>query len=337
MNPHEEKDSFLYIIQIILPEISEIPGTVHTCPSTRTLRHELLFRLHRIMVYAYDILLRRTVAEAFGNRYAMRIGRTARHSCRLMTTDHGAYTPWIGYTLDVGVQSVVGKRMTSEPLHHSTRLAFLRSTAAIDQPIDLNRREFLHAMQEIRNGGVLHRHDELVEIYHRYPARLGPVSLETMIVCGELTFASGPIKIIDKSRLYIRFEHLSCAIGAFVVVDIKLLDTHLVVPFNPFLEIRPLVLGYRAHGEVIFWSGVVVSQSVLKPDDVQYSITQEATPSVACHLARYHSGNNFGKCFLHFLINLDVNIRLCHRYNSKLDFSGSMLSKALRMFSITCS
>ena len=222
--------------------------------------------------------------------------------------------------------------MASEPLHHRAGQPLPGSAAAVDEPVYLYRRERLEPSEELRNGTVFHRNDELVQIYKGYPPRVKAVSPQTVVVSGELTPVSRKGNILHQSLPDILLQHRPGAVCALVVIDVELVHAPAAVPFNPFLEIRTLVLGYGAHRQIILRLRVVVPQTPFQPYGVKKSEAQYAPPPVPCHLVRNHSGNYLS----HHLIHKQVSVKVKRSsQRSKPDFSGSMLSNAARMSAIT--
>ena len=138
------------------------------------------------MVYADDILLGFSLAEILFYRVSMRICSIARYPGRLMTASHGEYTAGIYYAFDMSVQDVVREGMAFESLHHGTRSLVLGSSAAVDKPVYLYRREVLEPAQKFRDSPVLYRDDELIQIDKSDPAGVNAVFFNAVVIGGQL-------------------------------------------------------------------------------------------------------------------------------------------------------
>ena len=185
---------------------------------------------------------------------------------------------------------MAGLRVAFEPLHHRSRSFLLRSTAAVDQPVDFHHGKSLEAAQEVGYCLVLDGHYELVKVYEGEPPCVKPVLVEAGVVGGELHVVAGEVVVFHQSLLDVWRKHFLRTVGAFVVVDVEFVHPLAPVPFYPFLEIRSFVLRYGADGQVMRGLRVVAVQPVHQFQRVERSVAQYSAPAVS----RHFEGNNPG-------------------------------------------
>ena len=191
------------------------------------------------------------------------------------------------------------QRVVAETLHHGSRLFRSGSPTAVYQPIDLHCGKLFETAEEVGYGSIPDRHDEFIQVDKSQPTGREAMAGQAVVVGSKLTSVARPVGIVHDALFDVRLEYLPCTIRTLIIIYIELFHTLGLMPFYPLHEIGSLILCNGTDGEIMHRKGMVVSQLMLQTYCIRHAKPQYPAPTIARHLVRYHSGNDFCGYFVH--------------------------------------